>query len=273
MAIPPGSDLERSRTLPETEGSAHEGSPQEGSADGDSAQEPSSARLHLIVGGLVLFAVLAAGLIAAFATKSSSPLRPGRPVPGEDRTIALLTGVPQRGYALGSPKAPVTLIEYADLRCGSCATFSNDVLPSLVRTYVDSGELRIVFRPLDTNGNDSVAAARIAVALARQNVMWQFTSLVYRNQQKGAFVTETYIAAIIATIGGANLAEALVEREKPAVAADVARFAAQARRLHLTSQPAFMLYQTGGRAQAFEPSSVVNSAAFGETIESLLPKR
>lgn len=270
MASPPRSDLTPPRTPEKDDAAAQEPDSAHGP---DAAQEPSSARLHLIVAGLVLLAVLAAGLVAAFATKSTSKLQPGRPVPGEDRTIALLTGVPQHGYALGSPKAPVTLVEYADLRCGSCAEFSNDVLPDLVRTFVDSGELRIVFHPLDVNGPDSVAAARIAAALARQNVLWQFVSLVYRNQEKGAFVTETYVGAIVATIGGANLAEALVEREKAGVASEVARFAAQAQRLRLRTQPAFMLYRTGRRAQAFRPSSVVNSAAFAETVESLLPKR
>jgi protein-disulfide isomerase len=237
----------------------------------DEAQEQSSARLHLTVLALAGIAVLAAALVAAFATKSTPQLTPGKAVPGETKTFALLTGVPQHGFALGDTHAPVTLIEYADLRCGACAEFSNDVLPDLVRGYVDSGELRIVFRPLDVNGQDSVAAARVAAALAQQNVLWQFAGLVYHNQQSGAFVTETYIAAVIETIAGADLAEALTAREKTKVAAEIARFAAQARRLHLRAEPSFLLSRTGSRGRAFKPSSIVDSGSFGEEIESLLP--
>jgi hypothetical protein len=42
-------------------------------------------------------------------------------------TAELLAGIPQRGNVLGSPTAPVRLVEYADLQCPYCALYARDV--------------------------------------------------------------------------------------------------------------------------------------------------
>ena len=68
---------------------------------------------------------------------------------------------------LGSPDAKVTIIEYASLTCGHCATFHRDTWPALKSKYIDTGKVRFVLRefPLDPlatagfmlarcNGND-----------------------------------------------------------------------------------------------------------------------
>jgi protein-disulfide isomerase len=60
--------------------------------------------------------------------------------------------------ALGSPGAPVTVIEYASVTCPHCARFNAEVVPLLKKRYVDTGKVRYVFREapihpdLDTAG-------------------------------------------------------------------------------------------------------------------------
>jgi protein-disulfide isomerase len=56
---------------------------------------------------------------------------------------------------LGSDSAPVTVIEYASPTCPHCATFSNDVLPAFVETYVDTGKVRLITRPFVRNVLDA----------------------------------------------------------------------------------------------------------------------
>jgi protein-disulfide isomerase len=56
-----------------------------------------------------------------------------------------------KGYALGdmalgSPDAPVTVIEYASLTCPHCATFHAETFPVIKTKYIDSGKVRFVFR-------------------------------------------------------------------------------------------------------------------------------
>ena len=54
-------------------------------------------------------------------------------------------------HILGSPDAPITMIEYASLTCPHCAQFHNTVLPEIKKNYVDEGLVRLVYRdfPLD----------------------------------------------------------------------------------------------------------------------------
>lgn len=52
---------------------------------------------------------------------------------------------------MGDPDAPVTLIEYASFTCGHCANFATDTFDELKTRFIDTGQLRFVFRdfPLD----------------------------------------------------------------------------------------------------------------------------
>ena len=52
--------------------------------------------------------------------------------------------------ALGAVDAPVTVIEYASLTCTHCRSFHEEVWPELKSKYVDTGEVRFIFRELPT---------------------------------------------------------------------------------------------------------------------------
>lgn len=57
--------------------------------------------------------------------------------------------LPER--ALGSPDAPVELVEYASLSCPHCAAFHAGALPEIRERFIDTGRVRYVYRdfPLD----------------------------------------------------------------------------------------------------------------------------
>lgn len=52
---------------------------------------------------------------------------------------------------LGSADARVTILEYASLTCGHCATFHSGTLPQVKSEWIDTGKARLVYRhfPLD----------------------------------------------------------------------------------------------------------------------------
>jgi protein-disulfide isomerase len=64
----------------------------------------------------------------------------------------------------GSDKAPVTIIEYASMTCGHCATFHKDTYPTLKSKYIDTGKVRFIFRefPLDPLAAAGFMLARCA---------------------------------------------------------------------------------------------------------------
>lgn len=65
---------------------------------------------------------------------------------------------------LGNPDAPITIIEYASLTCGHCATFHRTTMPRLKREWLDTGRAKLVYRdfPLDENAATAAVIARCA---------------------------------------------------------------------------------------------------------------
>lgn len=83
---------------------------------------------------------------------------------------------------MGAPDAPVTVIEYASMTCSHCAAFATGVFPQLKSEYIDTGQVRYVFREFPLDG-----VARVASALARCQTgdnFFTFVDLIFYNQQE-----------------------------------------------------------------------------------------
>jgi protein-disulfide isomerase len=78
-------------------------------------------------------------------------------------TARAVPAVEPGDMALGSPKAPVTVIEYASVGCPHCAAWNNQVFPSIRDQYVATGKARVVVREM-LNGDPSIAAAGFMLA-------------------------------------------------------------------------------------------------------------
>jgi protein-disulfide isomerase len=63
--------------------------------------------------------------------------------------------------AIGDPKAPVTIVEYASMTCPHCAHFQDTTFPDIKKKYIDTGKVRYIFREFPL---DSLAAAAFMVA-------------------------------------------------------------------------------------------------------------
>jgi len=114
-----------------------------------------------------LSGVLLSPLNFAFADPAATPQTSAKtPEPPAD--AQLLTELAKPGpageIALGSPKAPVTIIEYASMTCPHCAHFSETTFPELKKRYIDTGKVRFVFRefPFDKTAAAAFMLARCA---------------------------------------------------------------------------------------------------------------
>ncbi len=67
-------------------------------------------------------------------------------------------GVAFGELSMGNPDAPVTMIEYASLTCSHCAHFHNNILPDLKTRYIETGQVRLVFRNFILNQYDLYAS-------------------------------------------------------------------------------------------------------------------
>ncbi len=65
--------------------------------------------------------------------------------------------------ALGNPKAPVTVIEYASVGCPHCGKWANEVFPAFKARFIDTGKVRFVLREIIT-GQPTLATAGFMLA-------------------------------------------------------------------------------------------------------------
>ena len=82
--------------------------------------------------------------------------------------------------AKGSPTASVTVVEFTDYQCPSCAA-AQPTLEKLIAEYGD--RVRFVVRDFPLNMHpDARKAAEAAEAAREQGKYWEYTALLYRNQ-------------------------------------------------------------------------------------------
>jgi protein-disulfide isomerase len=206
-------------------------------------------RLGLLA-GLAVIAVLVAVVIASPAKNDSPKGGSGTAV------VSGLKGIPQSGVTLGSPNAPVTMVEFADLQCPFCAEYSRDVLPTVIDRYVRTGKVQLQLRLLRFLGPDSDRLARVAVAAAAQDRMWQFVELAYLRQgaENSGYANDAFINQLAAD-AGLRKTDAGTAAERQVRQAEQA-----ARTLGISSTPSFLIGPTGGPLKRFQPSDLTPGA-------------
>ncbi len=92
--------------------------------------------------------------------------------------------------ALGTPDAPVTIVEFSDYQCPHCRDFSQGTLAEIIKNYVTSGKVRYVHKDMAILGEQSQWAAQAAHCAADQGHFWEYHELLFQKQSgrnQGAF--------------------------------------------------------------------------------------
>lgn len=92
--------------------------------------------------------------------------------------------------AIGSPKATVTITEYASMSCPHCAAWGENVFPMLRSRYIDTGKVRFVFRefPLDIK---AAGASMLARCIAKGDGERYFAVIATMYQQLDPLLART----------------------------------------------------------------------------------
>ena len=106
----------------------------------------------------------------------AAPFFAGSAVAQSELAAAVAKPVSLPDIAIGSPKAPVTITEYASMSCSHCAAFGENVFPMLRSKYIDTGKVRFVFRefPLDVA---AAAASMLARCIAKNDSEKYFSAI------------------------------------------------------------------------------------------------
>jgi protein-disulfide isomerase len=242
----------------------------------EAAQTRRRQRLWILGGALLLAAVVVVIVALANGKDEKKPVaRKGEVIPGQVETNARFAGIQQRGIAVGNPRAPLTLVEFADLQCPFCRDYSTSVMPAIVDRYVRSGKLRMEFRNVAFIGNDSLRGAQMASAAALQGKLWQFIDLFYLNQgeENTGYVTDEFLRRIASAVRGLDVERALADRNLPSVQRALTEAQTEWQVAGFTGTPAFLLGQTGGRMTAVLGEGEGPTAALmTERIDNALAK-
>ncbi|MCY9555784.1 thioredoxin domain-containing protein, partial [Paenibacillus apiarius] len=147
--------------------------------------------------------------------------------------------------ALGTPEAPVVIIEYADFQCPFCGRHARETEPKLVQEYVDKGLVRIEWRDLPYLGAESDDAAAAGRAAAAQGKFWEFHNAVYAKERRvnSGSLDEGALRDIAKSIG-LDLARFDTDRASAATEAAVLRDQQEATSMGITGTPAFLVGDT-----------------------------
>jgi protein-disulfide isomerase len=164
-----------------------------------------------------------------------------------------LKGIPQHGTVLGDPNADVRVIEYADLQCPICRDLSIDVAPDLISQVVRKDVASYEMRQWTVIGKapheQSMLAAKAALAASEQNRYWNYVELFYRNQggEESGYVTPAFLTAIAKGAGVKDIAKWNRDRSSDRWDAALAQTGSEAQSLGLGGTPSVVVEGPGGR--------------------------
>ncbi len=89
--------------------------------------------------------------------------------------------------AIGSPDAPVTIVEYTDFQCPFCGRHFAETFPLIQENYIDKGLVRYVFKDFPLNFHEQAPKAAEAARCANeQETFMEMHQALFKRQQEWA---------------------------------------------------------------------------------------
>jgi protein-disulfide isomerase len=174
-----------------------------------------------------------------------------------------LQGLPQNGPTIGEPGAKVTLIEFGDPQCPTCALYAEQVIPELISGPVRSGDAKLEFRPWIIIGEDSVPAAEAAYAAGEQGRFWNYIELFYRNQgpENSGYVDDAFLTAVAKGAGVPDIDKWNQDRKDSRWQGLLDQIDREANRFGFSGTPSFAIESDSGTKPVSGPGGGLPQAA------------
>lgn len=104
---------------------------------------------------------------------------------------------------LGSPSAPVTIIEFGDYQCPKCDAWFKNEEPVIKANYIDTNKAKVYFVDFAYLGADSPVAAQAAYCAADQGKYWEYHDYLYSHQEgiQSGWASKDNLKSYATTIG------------------------------------------------------------------------
>jgi protein-disulfide isomerase len=245
----------------------------------------ANPKVLAIVGGLAAVAAVVIVLAVTLGGGSGNKSLSSYPtlgslsgsLPGSTEANAMFKGIPQHGLTLGSPTAPVTMVEYIDLQCPFCKDFETLVMPDIITKYVKTGKVKIEVRVLKFLGdgqspNDSLRARNVMIAAAAQNKGFNFSEVLYYNQgtENTGWLSDDMLAQIASSVPGLRVHDVLNQRNSSSVNQQGAAFDAQMAADKISGTPTLFAGKSGTKGKQIPLTSPTDSQAVVTALDAAL---
>ena len=155
--------------------------------------------------GVKLIVVAAALVAAAVAATAAVNMAAVPDYEGVDMTV--MHGSVSTALAspmLGSPDAPVTIIEFGDYQCHQCYNWFHNTRPLLNSEYIEPGNASLLFVDMAFLGRDSPLAAEASYCADEQGMYWEYHNTLYAQQEPeidGGWAKPDRLRVFAASIG------------------------------------------------------------------------
>ena len=112
---------------------------------------------------------------------------------------------PQNGSPiLGSPSAPVTIVEFGDYQCPFCQKWNLQTKPAVVKNLLETGKANLIYVDLAIIGPDSIKAHAGSYCADEQGLYWKYHDYLYANQghENDGWANSQNLKSLVAGIDG-----------------------------------------------------------------------
>jgi protein-disulfide isomerase len=222
-------------------------------------------RLLLAVGAIAAAAVIVVVLLVVLDSGTKTTTTTTLPAVAH----ALFSGVPQQGDTLGKASAPVTITVFEDPQCPFCRAWALDTLPTVVKRYIRTGRVKLVYRGIPIIGPNSVKGLRTIYAAGEQNKLWNLADELYRRQgaENTGWITDALIDKS-ASSTGLNKRALLKASSSAAVSAALAQATREAHFAGVNGTPTFIVERPPGLPKQL--STGLDPASFTAALDAAL---
>jgi protein-disulfide isomerase len=137
----------------------------------ESSENPKTKFIILGIIGAIIIGIISFGVVSPDSFVVGNSL---------DKHLSL---DPKSGSPiLGSPSAPVTIVEFGDYQCPFCQKWNVQTKPTIVKNLIETGKANLIYVDLAIIGPDSIKAHAGSYCADEQGLYWQYHDYVYANQ-------------------------------------------------------------------------------------------
>ena len=195
----------------------------------------------------------------SISNQTELEIQPTPSMQADPSEISIDTFLANGSPILGSPDAPITLVEFGDYQCHFCNVFFHSTEEDIINDYVQTGKVKMIFKDYNIIGPDSINASHGAHCANEQGLFWEYHDILYSNWtgENNGWASSENLAGFAQEIGLDMDAwsECMLNQTHSQT---ILASNEDARSLELTGTPAFFVIGPDGRttllsgAQSFE---------------------